>query len=955
MPEQRRTTYNGLPLSNPAETNLFQGFDFHGSGLINPESFGTVQPNFGPTWSEAPGWTMPLTNYNFLQTGFAPNPSIFPNRQGYEPFKGNDDFYADDSTGKANAVEADDDQRGPENLLPMQRTTEPSDQDLAFPNNLGETETKITTSNALSMNDVTNRAAELRAKLLASKRPGSATPAAHPASVIPDGKPRDPSGAKENETTLKEVSTQPTKDSKANPISSAARSVNTKPVDKSANAPPDVPNPSPANADIEGLLGEYRRSKPASTIKVKLPPMTNTDANVPRSPVKATKDAPGNRSHKCNASVRGSPTLVSSRRNQRGSLGSSESGEIHSDQELSNSGPGKDKSAQSCDMNTKGVPADEAELSTAIDPRPGEAVKAIQDPGNELRRTTIDSSSSRSTLARNTGQHPPAQNASAPRQMSRDHENRQLSRGRERSRSPRRARDISPRRASNRVQHEGAKDRRRVPDSTSTEIRRSGRLPMVDDGRSRVPAEHERDSLDKPAETKKRQPMQGNTQPSQARASPTGTALTTDQVVTVPVKATLDRPAPPSNEGSHHTTSNGSNGAGVNSPVGYTLNQAQHEQMQKLGLELSPDGLRDLFDFLEFHGFHNEEYRAVVVEEHRGLKAIKEQQKALEEKQLAAERKVHDQFQSMRAQSLALRESTEEPAPMQHKDLIQPSATSSIRPMLPPLTLPKRPEEVRTNNTDGRDRRDGIFPTSSPAVQTPMSQLPSATKAISTKREQVEENDDYGPSRKFSRIDYDKPCHDRSLQVSPRTSRSEHGGFERRHSDCRPASFDFRGRSRSPGKRGRTRSPYRGNAASSYPSRQNSWGSPSVRDHPRAFDDSRLRPSEKRCHICDRRGHFAVECPDGRKGGRPYPSDSRDTHKHSSAYASDTNHPYAHQSVRGRSRGGRAGYQNSNPRRGSSVHRYSPARAPVFHRGREGLNFTAGGQSGSESSGADLP
>ncbi|KAL8964657.1 MAG: hypothetical protein Q9183_004300 [Haloplaca sp. 2 TL-2023] len=770
MSGPRRTSYNGLPLSNPAGTNPFQGFDFHGNGLINPQSFGTVQPNFAPTWSEAPGWMMPLTNYNFLQTGFAPNQTIFPNHQGDEPLQGNDDFYADDSTGKTNAIKANHDQRGPENLLPRKRTAEPSDQDLAFPNNLGETETKITTSSALSKSDATNRAAELRARLLASKRPDSATPTAHPGSVTPDGKPGDPTLAKEKKAALKEVSTQPTKDSKANPISSAAKPVMTKPVDKSANAPPNVPNPSPANADIEGLLGEYRRPKPASAIKVKLPPMTNTDANKPKSSVKATKDAPGNALHNSNARVPGSPTPVTSRRKQQGSLGSPESGEIHSDEELSNSGPGKDKSAQSRDMNTKGVPADGAELSTAIDSRPGKAVKAIQGPRNELRPISIDPSSSRSTLARNTGQHP-RQSSSAPRQMSQDHETRRLSRGRERSRSPRRARDISPRRASDRIQHEGVKDRTQVPTSTSTEMRRSGRLPMADDGRSKVTAEHKRDSLDKPAETKKSQPMQSNTQPSQEQASPTGTALTNGQVVTVPVKATLDRPAPATNEGSHHTTSNGSNGAGVNSPVGYTLNHAQHEQMQKLGLELSPNGLGDLFDFLEFHGFHNEEYRAVVVEEHRGLKAIKEQQKALEEKQLAAERKVHDQFQSMRAQSQALREATEPPTPTQHKDLIQPSAVSSIRPMLPPLTLPKRPEQARMNNTDGRDGRDSIVPTSSPAVHTPRSQVASATKPISTKREQAEEDNDHGPSRKFSRIDYDRTCHERSPEVSPRTSR----------------------------------------------------------------------------------------------------------------------------------------------------------------------------------------
>ncbi|KAL8872219.1 MAG: hypothetical protein Q9174_002117 [Haloplaca sp. 1 TL-2023] len=844
MSGQRRASSNGLPLPNLAGTNLFPGFELPGNGLINPASFDTFQPSFGQTWSGVPGWTMPLTNYNFLQTGFAPNQSIFPNQHYNQPFEGNDNFCANDSAEMGNATEVDDDRRGPRSLEPLQRTVERSDQGLAFPNNQGEAAPKNTTSSPLSKADATTRAAELRTRLLASKRPGSATPAAKSASVIPDGKPKSPGVAKGNKMSLKEVSTHPAKDSKANAISSVAKSDSTRlSVDKSTKAPQNPPNPSPANADIEGLLGEYRRPKPSSDIKVKLPPTTNTEvivpkskpasgmkvklpptmntkAIVPKSPAKATKDAPGDGSQGKQASVAGLPTHVSSQRDQQESLGSSESGEIHSDQELSNSGLRKHKGAQSSDMVAEGVQVEEAEAPTALDAKPGKAVKAIQCLANGPTRTAIEPSSSRNTPARKSDQGPLAQSASTPRQISRDRENQQFSKGPERLRSPRRVRDISPRRVSNQVQQGGVKDHSQVPTSTGSEtgIGRSGRLPTVDDGRTGVPAEHKRNSLEKPTETKESQPMQSSTQHSQGRSSPTGTDLTTSRSVTVPAKGAVERPAPSTNEVSHHTTSNGSDGSAVKSPLGYTLTQAQHEQMQKLGLELSTNGLHDLFDFLEFHGFHNEEYRAVVVEEHRGLKAIREQQKALEEKQLAAERKVHDQFQSMRARSVALRESIERPASMQHKDDIQPAAPSSIRPMLPPLTLPKRPDKPRTYNNDGLD---GIVSTGSPAAQTPRSQVQSAIKPISTKREQVDDDHDYGPTRKTSRTDY-----------GPRTSRSEHGSFERRYSDYRPASFDFRGRSGSPINRGRTRSPYRENGAPSYPSRHDSWGSPSVRDYP---------------------------------------------------------------------------------------------------------------------------
>lgn len=456
-------------------------------------------------------------------------------------------------------------------------------------------------------------------------------------------------------------------------------------------------------------------------------------------------------------------------------------------------------------------------------------------------------------------------------------------------------------------------------------------------------------------EVHKARPAESSRFSSQPQAVSTNGGTPSRQLAIVPSKPTLNESIDWNATQVGQLVSNEGLGASSDNSSVYGLSQAQHEQLHKLGLDSNSESLRDLADFLDYHKFHVEGYREASVARHRRRKALMAEIHALD-------REGHDHLHSMLAQSLAPQETTEPPPSVRRENVAGSFETPSAKPMPPPLTLPKKPGDGSTNAVNSRDITNGATSAILSAPHTLGDSTPRDPlrfSASSTKRQHLEEEVEHGPSRKVARIDSDLRPYDRSQQVSPRTSRSDHIVLERRHpSDYRPANHDFRGRSRSPNDRRRSLSPYRRTSDSGYLSRRDSWTNMSIRglgrSNPRV-DERRQNPADQRCRNCDGIGHFTNDCPDKRRESRSYYPASREFDRDERAYPSRTNHPYANGGFRGRSRGGRTSYQNNKPRFGSSSYRSSPAPHVAASRGSEHLDLTAGGQSRSESSGLDLP
>ncbi|KAL9602058.1 MAG: hypothetical protein Q9179_002668 [Wetmoreana sp. 5 TL-2023] len=788
--------------------------------------------------------------------------------------------------------------------------------------------TEPTSSMASAKNDPSNRAAELRARLLASKRGGSATPIP----PTPPTKPFDAKTVSKAEQGSKQnangIANELAKGSKKNTASSDIAQAAAQSVDKSSHRPPNVPRSPTANADIEGLIGEYRvsevvkdRSVPHSaTVKETLPkPPPNAILNDSSSTLQTTSGVVTKSKFPMNGSAR-----------QNESPGSSESGEIRSDREL-----GVKASVHNQSTNaTEAVDTIHGNVAGKIiaqaGPNQQQTPKVQQVRGNTLGQRTVKPISRRDSLLQGTGRKS-SQIVSEPRNLSLaqrvDHDRKEA------DRSP--CLRSAP----------GGNDQHQTSSSTMTDPRRFQQSSESVAESSSKHDENEKNFHEEHTEIPRGWPTEQTSSPSQLRIAPTNAENTCRELTTVRREPTLEESSVPEPSASKKADRYGPNeGLGTASSDSgvYVLSRAQHEQIQKIGLDLSLEGLIDLHEFLQHHRFYIEEYR-------EGFFARKKEKKALAARTLAIEREEqlqYDQFNPLRAQSLAPPQLTEPPTPVRHEGVIRSLETPSIKPMPPPLTLPKKLDDG-AKAFSNESIANGVASATSSANpingnSTPCG--PSYFDVPTTKRQRLNDEADLGTSRKIARTDSDLRSNGRSQRVSPRTTREEYTARDRRYSsEYRPATYDMRGRSRSPNDRRKSPSPYRRASESSYPSWQDSWTYSSIRGQgrPRLSDDGLRRdPANSRCRNCDRMGHFATDCPDERKDSRGYQAASQDA-KDESVYPSHTNHPYAHCGYRGRPRGGRAGYQNNQFRFSSTSYRSSPAPQIAAGKGSESLNLRA--------------
>ena len=268
----------------------------------------------------------------------------------------------------------------------------------------------------------------------------------------------------------------------------------------------------------------------------------------------------------------------------------------------------------------------------------------------------------------------------------------------------------------------------------------------------------------------------------------------------------------------------------------------------------------DVNDWLELSDFHDEEYRERRLGLFRKKKALDIQRAELEREE---EMELQQRIQRPRASSVL-------PSGTTGSTVRQPS-TVNVRMPPPPLPLPFR----EANKDTGMRIKDRALSAGLPA-----SQIPSP----SLKRQHAE--DDLEPSRtnsidKRARLDMSGPSSDERPLTSPSSAKGERppvrgGGGEAPPLEARMSRYDSwvpRPRSRSPDFRRRSLSP-RSRRDYSPPPPQRGGGAGSYVNREPYSNSAPGRPEERTCYNCGERGHLNSNCPlprhDGKEERRSY-------------------------------------------------------------------------------------
>lgn len=974
---------------------------------------------FGQSWAGAPAWnSMPLVNYHMdrtFQPGVTPNRGFNSNQQiDAQVYSEDDDYFYDnedyqpintsqltvDSNERSKASMPSETRESP---LPRQVMTSDqapasaiSSQAQANGTSLSVLKSANTTSLPTQVSkERQGRMDELRAKLLASKRARSTTPLP-PTSGIANGTTAASSVSEHIKTGATESTARsPSKgqidaETPSIEISTAQADV------ESSLCSPRAPTSPLANADIQGLINEYRAvsgaaspraasggraypnaSNPPSTPRLKEGAKAEAAEAVkgPEVPsLASTKEFPPlplSSGEKIGVSSKSSapqavPQFIEPNghaKPQCRSPGSSESGEIRSDQEPESISAKHDSGPAITTANSKpGIGSETSVTALTPDQRFPPNLRSGRTDISDLKAAPSTPKQELAPQAqdRRKSTQPPSETHSFPLAQQSDKPQRLAVQSLSRKTTPRTnsQRDVVgdeedsqlPRKPS--LPSGSASTGR--PDSSAASNSKLARQ----ESRYALEANEDRTSESKKPATKQHQipsKSQATSAGSESSFSIRGTAhdaLTSDNR-TEPVESVAQESRP-------RTQSEVTSGVpGRQEPI---LSLSQQEQILKLGIDLTPGGLQDLYDFLYYHRFFVKEYREGFLARQRRIRAVYEEKRALDEEKLALEReslKQYELFNSVRAHLLAASEPSERPILAALEGEREANETPS-KPMPPPLSIPKKSNVEGAASINGKNDSSAGTPIRSTVSQS-IEQLPSDGSSL--KRRHVDDNVDLDRGRKFTRVS-DVEKRDRSQPVSPRTRQPEAQAPEpRRPSDSRVADYGYRGRSSSPSHRRRILSFHSRPLDQQYPPRQNSWAAPYDRgpNRPRPSKEELRRDSRGAlCHHCDRVGHFSVDCPDEHRdsyGRRPvfqrggeYEHDGYEPGRPSRGKYS-----FSSASGRGGSRG-RAGHSNKSFRHDSTPHQSNPARAGApAPTGSESLNLQAGGQSRSTSLSADLP
>ncbi|KAI4267512.1 MAG: hypothetical protein L6R38_008225 [Xanthoria sp. 2 TBL-2021] len=880
MSAPSRDQYNQV--SNPAGSNNSAGDDTtYANTLMNPGFPAFPQPDFGfQSWSN-----MPLPGYNFnlpFPSDFSSNNGFFQNQQNELPdYDGNDDFYDNEMNKTDNASILPANSKHSSGSLPSQvKVTAPA-----------KSHTETPKGPAV---DPSNRAAELRAQLLANRRPGSTTPSAPRIARKELNNVKMKMGGSERENKEIDVSSVEQRPKPGEAIVMPKDSSSPQSADKSSQNPSKAQSLPTHNADIEGLIDEYRASEADKDSS--LPVVgTNTSGST-----NGKTNGGANGSHAVGPrTIPTSHTTVSPKTTHAGSPGSPESGEIHSDQEpATNSNQGRKNVEKVNDEPRKA-----AEKKITIDKSDKrQPLKTPQSRADDSKQAAVPSKSRQSSLLQNTDQRKSVNTSTEPRNVPlaqrithvREEELPSPSLRGERNTNYHGRDNMDMDKVDNLDHQQPAKpssvtaqSRSRLPSRTAT-APRPDRHEQERKQNEDLAALYKKQLADQktPSPRSKIVTNEGgkswNDKPVVFHDKPNVNGTSADDSVAKPVK--------------QHAPKIISPGKSSSDQGAHKLTHYQYEQIQKMGIDLSPQGLGDLYEFLEYHRYYVPEYREGFFARQKRLRALEAEKLALERESLLQ----FDHFTSMRSQSLAAREQTEPPTPVSVHRTIS-IETAAAKPMPPPLTLPKR-----ASNGGIGDLPDSAGSLKS-ATRTNGNVTPreiSQTSPSNLKRQRPDDDMDLDRSKKIARVDTDLRSNVKGQDISPRTTGHDQPTHDRRYSsDQRPAGYDLRGRSRSPNDRRRSLSAHRRPSDFSYPSRQNSWAHSREQEYPASRDPDYRRPS------ADGRRQDSTGHPEERK-----PS-----------YSSHNHPSFPNRGPRGGSRGGRGAYQTYKPRAGYSSYAVSPA------------------------------
>ncbi|KAL8803852.1 MAG: hypothetical protein Q9182_002908 [Xanthomendoza sp. 2 TL-2023] len=897
----------------------------YGNPLVHP-----TFPDLGQMWPVTQAWNnIPLANYDFdlpFQQDYSKNNSLVQNQQNENPdYDGNDDFYDNEPSKRNDLMNMPAESAGNSDSAPSQiKVTTPK-------------KAIVNTAKA-SATDTKKSAAELRAFLLAKKQPGSATPSAS----LTSNKDNNDVNVMDSRRNGKKAE-QPKPPLSGEMMARRGQTTASVSTDKSLQNSSNAQSLPTQNADIQGLIDECRASE---TFKDSTVPGVSTVA------LEIVSNGKTNGGKNPNASKPiATVEPIKSLTEHAGSPGSPESGEIHSDQEPAI----KPTRLNKANKNAKKInnePSKGAEKKITVgNSDQHQTPKTPQIRAEASKQAAIQTQSRQGSLFQTTDQRKSTRPTVDPRNVSLV---QKINRTQQDIQSPslRGTHGDDTHRFDSDVRVDKRDHQHPAKASSST---MQPRLPVRTTTDERLDHDkHERKKNEELAALYKRQLAE------QITPSP----KTNDNrrlLNELTNRSEIHRPADdtPSKPGDHHELHSTASGAVSNGLGSQSLTQLQYEQIQKLGIDMSPQGLSELYDFLEYHRFYVDQYREGFFARQRRLKALDAEKEALELEAL----RQFDHFNSIRAQSLAARERTEPATPV----LVTRNTsvdTPPVRPMPPPLTLPKRNSNGGVIAISGTDLPDSTVSATSSTNRTngaitprdaPQSSWPSR------KRDQPHDEMDLDSSRKVARIDSDLRSNGKGPEISPMTQVT----YARQvSSDYRPSNYDTRGRSRSPTTRRRSFSP-RGRALDFGHSTSRDYGYWSDREYAnrrQSADGLRRNSASTLCQNCNRAGHFTTDCREERRDSRSRytssrsfgPLDNEESHGQKEPMYSTYNHSsFSNRGYRGGYRGGRANYQNSKPHTGPSSYPISPVTSG--RKNSDPLNLKAGGQSRSTSSGLDLP
>ncbi|KAL8649500.1 MAG: hypothetical protein Q9210_004354 [Variospora velana] len=943
--------------SNPPDTNYFYGF----ASLMSPATPNVSQPAFGQSWSGPTAWdSPPLMNYD-LSSSFPsasmPNQGFNSNQQNDSlVYSEDDDFYdnIERQPAQTSNMTVDSNERSTNSLATQAKdmispksaimTSQPTTTGPSVPSrsNALSGPTSESTNPTLSSKQVSNdRAKALRAKLLASKA-RSTTPLP-PTPSKSDGTASNGNVIKALVSTTVESSTQEPKNGGISVRASAGEKVASKPDDKSSPYSPRVPTLPPANADIQGLIDEYRSGEAGHGLKS---PLKASTKEIPPQYLSDAKRIGGASESSNTVVVPQSIITNGSSQSKNGSPRSFESGEIRSDQESGAVTSVHDTSPNSAPPNTivwdgphatNGAPG--PGKKPTLEPRPG--------PTDALKSKALSSTPKHD--GRTEGQDRRKSLRTAPEPL-----HVPLAQRTENLRMTEDQSLLQQKRA-------GSDSRRHVDDRKNDCVPRKANLPstLARNGRPETSniigiEEARRNSGSQHKANENR--ASGTKQQASGHRRSSSDLNNAPEVNDTSSKEVHDIPNPdvaaiatglntqvlqPRKEARSRSPVSGGQAVSL-------LSLSQQEQIRGLGIDLTPGGLKDLYDFLVYHRFFVKEYREGFMNRQRRLRALEEEKLAVERESLAQ----YELFNSMRAQSLAAREHSEPyslPVLQSKKEV---EGTPSRKPMPPPLTVPRKSDVGSAIAVHGQMDPNEITPTMGAASRA-NEQLTTrdVLDRSNLKRQHLGDDVDLDHGKKYTCVESDTHWN-RSQPVSPEFVRPKPQALDRRHpSDFRAAEHGHRGRSRSPDHRRRSPSPYRRGSGHYTSPRYKSWTASQDRGQDRPFlghEESRRDPRGTLCRHCDRTGHYTTDCPDQRRnsGGRYLGSERADDNDGDGGKpqrSSQGNLPLPKTNIGGRSRGGRAGFYTKSFHYGSTPYSSSPTRqVAVATRGSEALDLQAG-------------